>query len=237
MKKGLKILENTKTLKEKIKNLLPEYAWFPVIVAFGIQLLVYAGLKLPVSHLELHDLSLPIDYKIPLVPQWIIIYYGAYFSWAISIYLIIKESKEKCYSFAATYIIGFLISGVIFLCYPCTLVRPEITGTGFFMDLMRFLYWIDTPTQLFPSVHILVAYYCWRCSLDCKKIPTWYKVFNFIFMILTCFSILFVRQHVILDIPSAIIVGELSIIIARWTKADLVFYAHEEKKGLTYGTE
>ena len=216
--------------KESLLNkILPAYAWMPVMVAFGIQLIVYCGLKIIVERMPLHDMTTALDRSIPFVPQWIIIYVLSYASWAFTIRWILMESKEKCYRFASMYIIGFLITGIVFLVYPCTLQRPEITGNSFWDNITRIIYTIDTPTQLFPSVHILIAYYCWRCTLDCRKIPTWYKWFNFVYLILTCLSILFVRQHVIADIPSAFLVAELSIYLARVYKPERILYTISDR--------
>lgn len=219
-------MEKTETggISNILYRIFPKYAWIPVILAFAVQLIVYCGLKIPVRYLQLHDLTTQLDRMIPFIPEWIVIYVLSYLSWFITIRWIVSESKEKCYRFAAIYITGFLITGVCFLVYPCTLERAELTGTGFFVDMVRLIYAADDPLQLFPSVHILIAYYCWRCTIDCRKIPVWYKWFNFVFLILTCLSILFVRQHVIADIPSAIITAEISIMIGRVYKPERILY-------------
>ena len=220
---------NESAVKRILYRVFPEYAWIPVIIAFSIQLIVYCGLKIPVRYLTLHDMTTQLDRMIPFVPEWIVIYILSYVSWFVTIRMIVFESREKCYRFATTYIIGFLITGIIFLVYPCTLERAELTGTGIFVELTRMIYAADDPLQLFPSVHILVAYYCWRCTLDCEKIPAWYKWFNFVYLILTCLSILFVRQHVIADIPSAIIVAEISIMVSKVYKPERILYNVVEK--------
>ena len=80
-----------------LKKILPAYAWMPVIVAFGIQLIVYCGLKIIVERMPLHDMTTALDRSIPFVPQWIIIYVLSYASWAFTIRWILMESKEKCY--------------------------------------------------------------------------------------------------------------------------------------------
>ena len=73
---------------------------------------------------------------------------------------------------------------------------------------MRFLYRVDSPNNIFPSLHVLMSYYCWRFTLGCRGIPDWYKAFSLVFTVLVCFSILFVKQHLFLDIPSALLVAE-----------------------------
>ena len=105
--------------------------------------------------------------------------------------------------------------------------RPEVTEPGFFNDCMRWLYRVDSPTNLCPSFHVIISYLCWRGTMGCKKIPKWYMWFNLVFLILVCFSILFVKQHVLADIPVAIIVTEAALQIGRATRIERIPFAIE----------
>ena len=59
--------------------------------------------------------------------------------------------------------------------------------------------------------------------MPCKSLPYWFKWFNFIFFVLVCFSILFVKQHVIIDIPSAVLIGEAGLQISNLLKPERHF--------------
>ncbi|MBQ7064974.1 MAG: hypothetical protein IJM90_08805 [Firmicutes bacterium] len=218
-----------KFLERRPFSIFPPYVWVTLAVMILIQFSIYFLTKFPVSLMTLHDLMTPFDRRIPFIPGWIIIYILSYLSWGISLIWIVAESKPHGYRFACSYILCLIISCVIFLAYPGTLERPEPEGSGFIMFLVRVIYWFDSPTNLCPSLHVLISYFCWRGTFGCRKIPVWYKVFNFVFLILVCFSILFVKQHVVLDIIVAIPVGELSLQICRLFRAERIFMAAEKR--------
>ena len=207
------------------------YVWICFGAMLSLQMIVFYATRLPLSRMTLHDMSLPLDGRIPLIPQWITVYFLAYLSWAVSAIWILSESKAHGYRFACAYMLALVISGVIFLAYPGTIERPELIGSGFFMDWMRLLYRVDSPTNLCPSLHVLISYFCWRGAMGCRKIPVWYQWFNFVFLILVCFSILFVKQHVLIDIPAAVIVGEAALQAARVWRLERIPFSLERACG------
>lgn len=205
----------------------PAYVWPCLTAAFAVQLLVFYATRVFLPYLTLHDMSLPLDGRIPFVPQWVTVYFLAFASWLVSAVWILSESKLHGYRFTCGYLLALLISAVIFLACPATMARPELEGSGFFMDWMRFLYRVDSPTNLCPSLHVLISYFCWRGAIGCQKIPRWYQWFNFAFLILVCCSTLLVKQHVVVDIPAAVIVGEAAMQLTRLWRLERIPLAIE----------
>ena len=124
-----------------------------------------------------------------------------------------------------------LLRWAIFLLWPCTIDRPELTGGGASTELLRLIYRADTPYNLFPSFHVIFSYFCWRGIMGCRKIPLWYRRLNFLCLGLACLSILFVKQHVAADIPSALAVSEAAILASRRLRPERVFAAVEKRIG------
>ena len=127
---------------------------------------------------------------------------------------LLSESKAYARRMVKGYLIAMLLSCVIFLAYPTTLTRPVPPDSGFFNVLLAQLYQIDDPVHLLPSLHVLITYFCIRAAMGSRIIPRWYFPFAVVFLLLVCLCILFVKQHVLADIPSAIVVGELSVQLA-----------------------
>ncbi len=50
--------------------------------------------------------------------------------------------------------------------------------------------------------------------VGCLEIPRRVKAVYFVFLLLVCLSILFVRQHVLWDIPAAVAAAEISLLAA-----------------------
>jgi membrane-associated phospholipid phosphatase len=221
-----------KELKEKKPGLLwrpPSDAWTCLIVMMLSQLLVFDGTHPLLAGREAHLLETTIDLQIPFVPAWVTVYFLSFLFWFVTVLWILSDSREHAYHFAGAYLIALLITGVIYIAYPVTIRRPEIVGSGFFDEWMRFLYWVDTPQNLCPSLHVLLSYFCWRGTMGCRKIPAWYRWFCLVFLILVCFSVLFVKQHYVIDIAAGILVGELALQIARSVKPERHFSRIEHK--------
>ena len=211
-----------------IFRLFPPYAWMCFAAMFAVQMLVFSGTRVFLPYLPTHVLTSSLDEAIPFVPQWVIIYFLAFVTWVVNGLWISSESKPHGCRFSFSYILALLISAAVFLIYPGTMTRPELTGKGFIMGLMRFLYWIDSPTNLCPSLHVVISFFCWRGTIGCRKIPLWYKWFSFIYLILVCFSILFVKQHALVDIPAALVIAELSFQLGRLLKIERIPFAIEK---------
>lgn len=205
------------------------YGLVSVATMLLFQFTFYLGTALLIDKNNLHNIMSDLDRQIPLIPEWVLVYFGLYLTWAIGALVIVSQKKEHAYRMAAGYCLTMLIAGICFVAYPTTLDRPELVGEGFIMDTMRLLYRIDhvPAMNLCPSVHVAASYFCWRGTFGCKKIPAWFKWLFFILLILCCFSILFVRQHVIIDIPAAVIVCELSLYIAGRFKLENIFLKAE----------
>ena len=190
------------------------HIWICLAVMLAAQTLVYCGTRLFLPHLPVYRLDLALDAAIPFIPEWVIVYCLAFVSWAVSAVIILAQGKERAYRFAAAYIVALVLSGVIFLAWPLTMDRPEIVGGGLLRDMLRGIYQVDQPNNLFPSLHVVASYFCWRGLWGCPRIPKWFKAFNFVFLLLVCLSVLFVKQHLSIDIPSGIVVGETAFQIA-----------------------
>lgn len=218
-----------RTARRLLFDRVPPYVFITFIYVLTIDLLVFYATRPLLPYLPAHTLSTPLDEMIPVSPAWITVYFLSFLSWVVTILWILSESKRHAYRLCGTYSIIMIVSLFCFLAYPVTIERPEITGSGFFNDWMRLLYRVDSPTNLCPSLHVVISYICWRGTMDCEKIPKWYQWFNLAFLILVCFSILFVKQHYVIDIPVAIIITEGALQIGRLTRIERIGFAIEER--------
>ena len=208
---------NTKesAAEKRRKILLPPYAWGCLGVCLFVQTLVFFFTRPLLPYLPSYKISLSLDAAIPFIPEWVSVYCLAFLSWAVSAVIILAQGKARAYRFTSAYATAMLLSGVIFLSWPLTIERPQVEGTGFLRDLLRYIYQADEPNNLFPSLHVLASYFCWRGLWGCSHIPRWFKGFNFVFLILVCLSVVFIKQHLSIDIPGGIIVGEMGIQLSR----------------------
>lgn len=198
--------------------LIPKYAVLPLICTILANLVAYYGSLRIVDFFNLprYDICFAIDGYIPFVPQWIIVYFGCYISWIAFYIIICRESKQTCYNFVVAEVLAKLICLIVFVAFPTEMFhRPPELGMGFFEQAARFLYDIDKPYNLFPSIHCFASWICFRGVNWCKKIPKIIKAFAFILAILVFLSTLFTKQHYVIDIIGGIAVAEIGIFISK----------------------
>lgn len=204
--------------EKTIGKIIPKYGFFSVIFCFVFNSLIYTGLQILMKEARHFDLTLPLDRAIPFEPAWAFVYLGCFFFWAVNYILITRQGKEGWYKFAVGDYLSRIICGFFFILLPTTNVRPEVAGDGLPEMLMQFVYWIDAPTNLFPSIHCLVSWLCFVGIRGKCYIPKWYQAFSCIFAIAVFASTLFTKQHFIVDVIAGVIFAELCYYIGHHTK-------------------
>lgn len=192
-----------------VTGIIPAYGMFPLIFSFIFNCLVYSGSRMIAGGWYHHNIESSLDFKLPFVPQFLIVYFGCYLFWAVNYILAARQDREQVYRFFTADCISRCVCLVIFLVYPTTNTRPEIMEPGFWNQLAGWLYSIDAADNLFPSIHCLVSWFCFLGVKDQKKIPVWYKTVSFVLAVLVFFSTLFTKQHVIVDVIGGVALAQI----------------------------
>ena len=193
-------------MKKYILN--PHWILLP-LVAFIWNQVIYQGAFFLTASRHHFDFALPVDSTIPLIPWTIVIYYGCFLHWGLHYICVAKLGNRNTRQFYAADFLIKSVSFLFFLCLPTVMHRPEVTGTGFWNDAIRFLYWMDKPYNLFPSIHCSVSWLCWISVRKNTQVPKWYRYFALIAAISVCLSTLTTRQHVLVDIAGGLLVAEV----------------------------
>ncbi len=204
--------------RKYLEKWIPKYSIFSLITCFLVNSAVYWGTQKAMRDAVHYDVSIWIDSKIPFVKEWVVIYIICYVFWLINYILISQEGKELWYRFVSADIMSRLVCALFFVSYPTTNIRPEVIGSDLFSKLVLFVYQMDSPTNLFPSIHCLVSWFCFIGIRNSKKVPFGYKVFSAIFAMMVFASTQFVKQHGVIDIAGGIIIAEFCFYIMNHTK-------------------
>lgn len=204
--------------RKYINKWIPQYGILALITCFAVNVLIYGGTQLITKNTHHYDLTTSWDRKVPFVKEWVVIYLVCFVFWIINYILIANEGKEHCYRFVSADLLSRIICGIFFIMLPTTNVRPIIYGNDFLSYMVKFVYGIDSATNLFPSIHCLVSWFCFIGIRKSKKIPLWYKVFSCIFAILVCASTQFIKQHYLIDIVGGILIAELCFYLTNHTQ-------------------
>lgn len=155
-----------------------------------------------------HSLVTDLDRSIPFIKAFIIPYLIWYpFIILTLIYLCIYY-RETYYKAISTIIIGMLLSYLVYFLFQTTVPRPILTENDSLTEVVKFVYKTDNPFNCFPSIHVLTSYAMIRGvrKSSCSKLTI--KLTIYLTAILIILSTEFVKQHVILDIFSAILLTD-----------------------------
>ncbi len=150
-----------------------------------------------------HPLALYIEpeLNIPFVPEFVWIYLSMYILFLTPPFIL---NVPQLKLLGKQLVLGTVISGMLFLCIPSKLgFERVIPSTPFYDSLFSFLFAIDLPHNMVPSLHVVFSaliLFSFTASSQKVKIKfvwrTWF--------ILICFSTLLIHQHHILDIFAAL---------------------------------
>lgn len=178
------------------------------ILLFGIFYLVTFFL-IESRDVPIHIIHTKFDDYIPFCEYFIIPYVLWYLYVAGTVlYLGLTDKSGKEYHrFIINMILGMVIFVIVSFLYPNGQdLRPVFASDNIFKWLVNMLYTIDTPTNILPSLHVYASVACdiALCkNLQFKKHPSWRWV-SHILTILIILSTIFLKQHSIIDIITAL---------------------------------
>lgn len=164
------------------------------------------------SGTETHLIHSLVDDKIPFCEYFIIPYVIWYFFLLGSIlyFTFWCSSNKEYYQFLGTLGVGMTIFLIVSYVYPNGQnLRPDLTGDSIFIQAVQFLYEIDTPTNIFPSMHVFNATAGCIALLQNKRCRK-NKVCAGGVVLLTVsiiLSTMFLKQHSVADVLTALILN------------------------------
>jgi len=154
-----------------------------------------------------HIIHTAVDNMIPVVEVFIIPYALWLPYLVIGMIAIAIRSRKLSRKTSYMLMAGMTLFIVISLVYPNALeLRAAIPDRqNIFMDLIKYLHSIDTPTDVLPSLHVydaIVVAAGLHLTFRDKKVML---VLSDILTVLIVLSTMFIKQHSIIDVISAII--------------------------------
>jgi len=181
--------------------------WFRPLLAllvfssFGI----YTLLNRPRQ--PLHLLATKFDDRIPFLPAFSVPYL-LYFPYLVLIVSYGILETPYFLAIAASALAIQTAAAIVYLCCQTHVPRPERVGAGIFSRLTSFIYRFDRPYNTFPSLHVAYSIFCayWASIIVPGAFPALVLLTTAI-----VFSTLFLKQHIIADVMSGIIVASASL--------------------------
>lgn len=189
---------------------------------------------------HLHIISSPLDQYIPFLPVFII----PYLFWFVYIalpgmYFLFCEREVFC-RLMYFGMIGMTVFLLISYVYPNGLaIRPEhLIGESVFIKLTRYVYSVDTSTNVLPSIHVFnsIGIYLAVKDSDNLRKKKGIRYASLTITVLIILSTMFVKQHSVVDViaglllscvASDLIYGGRAIQI--WNNFNVVKYRKKER--------
>lgn len=207
-----------------MKKFLKKYQHLWILSYFIIYLIWFNYVEKAVTT-RFHVIHMTLDDYIPFCEYFVIPYFMwfGYVAWGVA-YTALRNRTDfyKLCGFLFTGMTVFLIASTL---YPNGHdLRPlYFSHHNIFTTLCGYLYSIDTPTNLFPSIHVynsIGVHLMVVNSKDLKHKKT-IQVVSFILCISIILSTMFIKQHSVFDVSTAIILGFVMnhiIYVREWGK-------------------
>lgn len=147
-----------------------------------------------------------LDDWIPFCEYFAIPYVGWYALIAGSLLYFALYNPKNFENMSKYIIVTQLIAMTIYIIFPNRQdLRPEyFANENVFTAIMGWLYTIDTSTNVCPSLHVAYSLGIASTWLREETAAKWLKISIVIFCVLVCMSVVFVKQHSVIDIVAAI---------------------------------
>ena len=199
---------------KKCKNFLEKYKHgIPLLIYLVIYLVWFAWLeKTNVKDYQLIHVSL--DDHIPFLEVFIIPYLLWFGYVAVVVVYLFFKNKQDYYKACAFLFTGMTIFLIISTLWPNghDLIHVSMPRDNCFTWLVSMLWKTDTPTNLWPSIHVfnsMGAHFAVMHSRDLAqtKFGRPIKIASGVLSVSIIFSTMFIKQHSVFDVVTGILMG------------------------------
>jgi membrane-associated phospholipid phosphatase len=158
----------------------------------------------------LHAPEFALDGLIPLLPAYALVY-GALYAFLILLPVFVLQQRELIRRAVWAYITVWVVSYAWFLLYPTVAPRPDsVSGDGFAVWGLRFLYDADPPYNCFPSIHVAHSFVS---ALACFRVNRALGRFAILCASLVAISTLFTKQHYVADVIGGTVLALVAYVV------------------------
>lgn len=163
------------------------------------------------TNVHYYYIKCALDYLIPFNRYFIVPYYLWFVFVGVTGTYFFFTDKKGFQKLAAFLITGMTLFLLVSTFYPTALhLRPLVVeGNDIFAQLVRLLYRLDTPTNVFPSIHVYNSLGCLVAISNSEKLQKKRYVIpaTRLMTVLIILSTLFLKQHSIIDVFGACILA------------------------------
>lgn len=173
------------------------------LVLNALFVVVYLGLNLLTAHRDAH-LRIYWDWEldIPLAPPMILVYFSI-----LPLFLLpaFRLDAHGLKLLAKRMAVAIVAAGAVFLLLPAEAGFAREADNGHFAGLFAFLWAVDLPHNLFPSLHVALSGLVVAALF--RQSPAWARLLLCLWLVAMCFAVVLVHQHHVADILGGLLVA------------------------------
>jgi len=162
-----------------------------------------------------HLVHCRLDQYVPFHPVWVVPYL-VWFGWVpLTLLWFLKHHEGLFWRLFATLVLGNTVATAVFAVWPTMqLRRRTLYGSDVFTSLIRFIYTVDTPTNVCPSLHTSVSVAVLLAVLASGMSKS-SKLAHGLIAVSVCLSTVIIRQHSCVDVFWGVVLS-----LAAWWLVD-----------------
>lgn len=190
-------------MREKLKEFLYRYRHGWILSYLIIYQIWFIYVERTVTR-RFHIVHMAVDDFIPFVEIFIVPYllWFGYVAFAVA-WFFFKDVQDY-YKICTFLFVGMTVFLVVSTVYPNGhYLRPRVfERDNIFISMVKGLYMIDTPTNLFPSIHVYNSLGVHLAVMHSEKLreKKWVKRGSFVMMLSIIASTMFLKQHSVFDV-------------------------------------
>ncbi len=206
----------------------------PVILYMAVYIVWFCHLEKTVTSYRIIHTAL--DDKIPFIEAFVV----PYFMWFGYVFFCVGiaffSDKEEYYKSLVFLITGMTVFLIISTLWPNGQhLRPAVMPRdNIFTRMVSQLYRTDTPTNLWPSIHVYNSIGAHLCLIHAEwsKDKRWLRNCSLTVCILIIMSTMFIKQHSFFDVFTALIMSAVMSVIVYRDEVMAFYRAHSKDRVL-----
>ncbi len=190
-------------MKEKLKEFFYRYRHGWILSYLFFYMAWFAYLEHTVTR-RFHVVHMALDDYIPFVEVFIVPYLLWFGYVALAMVYLFFTNAQDFYKLCIFLFVGMTVFLLISTFYPNGhYLRPRVfERDNIFITLVKGLYIVDTPTNLFPSIHVYNSIGVHLSVIHSEQLreKKWIRRGSFVLMILIVASTMFLKQHSVFDV-------------------------------------
>ena len=197
-------------MRDKVKELLYRYRHGWILLYLVIYQIWFVYVEGTVTR-RFHIVHMAVDDYIPFIEIFIVPYllWFGYVAFAIAWFFF--KDVQDFYKICTFLFVGMTVFLVISTVYPNGhYLRPRVfERDNIFITMVKGLYMIDTPTNLFPSIHVYnsLGVHLAVMHSDKLKEKKWVRRISFVLMCTIIASTMFLKQHSVFDVVTGCVMA------------------------------